>query len=181
MAMATDKAFVFNWDADVFIAPLQIWLTAAKLRAGADMVYPYEWMFARMPRNLWFVTIRDYEDIGMVGDKKFNGMNNGDAVSVGGAVAFNRSSFIAGGMENEKFISFGAEDLERKIRFEKLGYSVERVPGPLYHMNHFVGVNSSTQNPYFLHNKGEYLRVDMMSKTELLNYVNSWPWIEAKI
>lgn len=176
MAKATDKSIVFNWDADVIIAPLQIWMCVEKIRNGADMVYPYDGQFARMPRNLWFVKIRDYEDIGMVGDKKFNGMNNNDAVSVGGAVAFNKQSFISGGMENEKFISFGAEDVERMIRFEKLGFKIERVPGPLYHMNHFVGVDSSVRNPYFMANKAECEKVATLKKETLEGYVATWPW-----
>lgn len=168
--------YIFNWDADVIISPFQILETANKLRAGADMVYPYEWAFARIPRATWFVKIRDHEDIGMVGDTKFNGMNSSDAVSLGGAVAFNKESFIKGGMENENFISYGAEDMERKVRFEKLGYRIERTLGPLYHINHFVGVNSCPDNPYMQQNDQEYAKIKHQTKEELLNYVDTWTW-----
>lgn len=168
--------YIFNWDADVIISPFQILETANKLRAGADMVYPYEWAFARIPRVTWFTKIRDYEDIGMVGDTQFNGMNSSDAVSLGGAVAFNKKSFIEGGMENENFISYGAEDMERKVRFEKLGYKIERTLGPLYHINHWVGINSCSQNPHMAQNDLEYTKVKNMNKIDLLNYINTWTW-----
>lgn len=177
MAKATNKPFIFNWDADVFIAPLQILQAVEMLRAGADMVYPYKWAFARMPRNIWFEKIRDYEDIGLVGDTRFNGMNTSDVVSVGGAVGFNRESFIKGGMENENFISYGAEDVERIYRFEKLGYNIQRVLGDnMYHLNHFVGPNSLNKHQHFKSNDAELDKVKAMNKEGLQEYVNTWIW-----
>ena len=177
MAMETDKPIVFNWDADVIISPLQIYTAVEMLRNDFDMVYPYAWAFARIPRNTWFVRIRDYEDIGMVGDTRFNGMNISDAVSLGGAVGFKRSSFIEGGMENENFISYGAEDVERKVRFEKLGYKIGRTLGQnMYHINHYVGPNSSPNHPDFANNDREFNKVNAMSKEELKEYVKTFKW-----
>jgi hypothetical protein len=179
MSKRTNCEFIFNWDADVFIAPLQIYEAVQQLRSGTDMVYPYAWAFARMPRNIWFVKIRDHEDIGMVGDTKFNGMNNADAISVGGAVGYNRKRFIEGGMENENFISYGAEDVERKIRFEKLGYRIERTLGQnLYHINHFVGPNSCQKHEDFASNEAELEKVKCMDQLELKEYLNSWSWLK---
>ncbi len=177
MAVNTDKEFIFNWDADVIISPFQICEAVQQLRNGVDMVYPYAWAFARMPRNTWFIKIRDYEDIGMIGDTRFNGMNISDAVSVGGAVGFNRKSFLEAGGENENFISYGAEDVERKIRFEKLGYKIERTLGQnMYHMNHYVGINSGTGHADFSNNDKELHKIQSMSKDELLEYIESWEW-----
>ncbi len=178
MTKATPESvkYIFNWDADVLIAPFQILETANLLRAGADMAYPYEWAFARIPRATWFVKIRDHNDIGMVGDTRFSGMHESDAVSLGGAVAFNKESFIKGGMENENFISYGAEDRERYIRFKKLGYRIERALGPMYHINHWVGINSCADNPYMAQNDAEEARIKSFSKEALLNYIETWPW-----
>lgn len=175
-ATPEEVKYIFNWDADVLIAPFQILETANKLRAGADMVYPYEWAFARIPRATWFVKIRDHNDIGMVGDTQFSGMHESDAVSLGGAVCFNKKSFIEGGMENENFVSYGAEDRERKVRFKKLGYKIERTLGPLYHINHWVGVNSCSENPYMALNNIEEGKINNMTKEELLKYIDTWTW-----
>lgn len=175
MAKATQVEYLLNWDADVIIPPLQILETVNKLRSGSDMVYPYEWAFARVPRA-WYSRIKDGKDIGVVGDTKFSGMESNAAVSVGGAVGFKKSSFISGGMENENFISYGAEDIERKVRFERLGYKIERTLGPLYHINHFVGKNSSPRHADFNANNAEFDKVNAMSQEELRQYVSSWPW-----
>jgi hypothetical protein len=177
MAKACTSKFIFNWDADVLIAPIQIYMAVEALRAGADMVYPYRWAFARMPREIWFNKIRDYEDIGMVGDTRFNGMNVGDAISLGGAVGFNRKSFLSYGGENENFISYGAEDVERYHRFKKLGARVERVAGEnMYHMNHYVGPNSCPRHEDFANNDKELKKIRSMNADELHNYIATWTW-----
>lgn len=177
MAKAVPTKYIFNWDADVIIAPIQILTAVEALRNGADMVYPYRWAFARMPRNIWFTKIRDYEDIGMVGDTRFNGMNVGDAVSLGGAVGFNRASFLKCGGENENFISYGAEDVERFYRFKTLGARIERVQGEtMYHMNHYVGPNSCPRHEDFANNDKELNKVKHMSTEQLNNYISTWTW-----
>jgi GR25 family glycosyltransferase involved in LPS biosynthesis len=175
MAKKAVTDFVFNWDADILIPPFQIYEAVQQLRNGADMVYPYAWAFARIPRTPWFDKIFLLNDIGLVGDTKFNGMNVSDVVSVGGAVGFNRKRFLEGGGENERFISYGAEDVERLIRFEKLGYRIERALGQnLYHMNHYVGANSSARHADFENNEKELEKVKSMTKEQLRKYVDSW-------
>ncbi len=163
-----ETKIVVNWDCDVFIPPLQLYLAIEKIRNGADVVYPYEGRFRRMPRPYYF-DLDKYKDIGIVGDNKFD---NDKAISVGGAIAFKRESFLNAGGENEKFISFGAEDTERFVRFKTLGYKVKRVKGALYHLNHFVGVDSSTKNPYFLQNRDEFNKVYNLDKQDLTEYIN---------
>jgi hypothetical protein len=181
MALMADTSIVVNWDADVIIAPLQILESVHRIRNGTHMVFPYDGRFARMERLKWFKTIEKRLDIGYVGATKCSGMEEGAAVSVGGAVFFDKEAFIEGGMENENFISFGPEDVERDVRFRKLGYKVERIPGPLYHMNHFVGVNSSTKNPYIKANREEFKKVDEMTFEQLAEYVSTWPWAKIKV
>lgn len=178
MALATDCKYIFNWDADVLIASFQIFESVNLLRKGADMVFPYKWAFARIPRIPWFEKLWNYDDL-LMGDTKFNGMNAGsDAVSVGGVVGFNRESFIAGGMENENFISFGPEDTCRVHRFDKLGYKIERVLGAnMYHINHYVGPDSSPANPYFKAGEAEFEKIKAMSADELREYIKTWPWL----
>lgn len=174
MAVNTDKAILFNWDVDVFIAPLQIYETAYKIRQGADMVYPYEWAFARFPRT-WYGSLNHHKDIGIVGDKKFNGMNSSDVISLGGVVAFSRKSYIEGGGENENFISFGPEDVERMLRFDKLGFKLQRTFGVLYHLQHFIGDNSSARNLHFRRNNAELETIRNLTKEQLQEQILTWP------
>lgn len=168
--------YVANWDADVMVPPLQLWLTVQALRKGADMAYPYARNFARVPRLPWFEKLEKYIDIGIFGDTKFNGMNNNEPVSFGGAVLYNVIEYWAGGGENENFVSFGPEDAERFYRFSKLGYNIYRTPGTLYHINHYVGTNSSNRHAHVNSNRAEWAKVQELSKAELDEYVHDWPW-----
>jgi hypothetical protein len=172
MTLMAETKYVINWDADIFISPVQIWQAVDMLRSGTDFVYPYDGRFARVPRSER-KTITKYLDVGML-KSKYTGMNKGDMVSVGGAIAYNKKSFINAGGENENFISYGAEDAERYYRFKTLGYEVERVKGALYHLDHFITIDSSNKHDDFNGNKKEYAKVTAMNKEDLQNYVATW-------
>lgn len=175
MARTTDKKYIFNYDADILIAPLQLWKAVDQLRKGAEMVYPYDGRFARIPRTPWMDKLRS-ADIGVVGDTQFNGMMKGDAVSLGGCVAWNKFSFFEYGGENEKFCSYNPEDVERYERAVKLGVTIERTNGPMFHINHFVGQNSNTSNPFYPAGRAELERIRSMSADQLLDEISTWPW-----
>lgn len=176
MAAKTLTPIVVNWDADVFISPVQIWDAVQRIRNGADMVYPYDGRFARVPRHQWFKQLEKRLDVGIFGENEFRGMGKEDALSVGGAVFFKLASFHAGGGENETFISHAPEDTERFYRFVTLGFDVQRVPGPLYHMDHFIGPNSSGRHAFRNRNIAEWEKVQSMTKDQLAAYVESWAW-----
>lgn len=165
MARHAQTELVANWDADVLTPPMQILLSAIALREDKQMVFPYDGRFARIPRKPWMKRINE-TDIGVVGKTLFAGMTEG-FISVGGAVMFRRKDFLAYGGENEKFISYGAEDCERVERFGKLGFKTDRIKGPLFHIDHYVGVNSCNKNPFFAANEREYKRICGMSKEQL--------------
>lgn len=177
MARMSSTPIVVNWDCDIFVPPMQIWLAAERLRNGGDMVYPYDGRFARVPRT-WHPRLDKMLDVGIFGDTQFKGKHGKPlpTTSVGGAIMFNRESFFNGGAENEYMISFGPEDWERNFRFKALGYNVERIEGALYHLDHFIGPNSSTRNPFFAHNHLELDKVRAMDADQLSAYVVTWPW-----
>jgi glycosyl transferase family 11/methyltransferase family protein len=175
MASQAETEYIANWDCDVIVPPAQVMMAVEELRAGADMVYPYAGGFARMARNPWFATLQKSLDIGVVRNEPFKNREPGHN-SVGGAVMWNRDSFIDGGMENERFISFGPEDCERHDRFKTLGYDIRRTGGTLFHMNHYVGDNSSPRNHRFTDNVAEQEKVHVMSRAELRAYIDTWPW-----
>ena len=175
MAHLAETPIIVNWDADVIVPPMQLFLAVEELRNGADMVFPYDGRFGRMPRAQWFPIMNKALDIGVVRAEKFKGRYHGHN-SVGGAVLFNKNAFIDGGMENENMISFGPEDCERNDRFKRLGYDVRQVPGTLFHMDHYVGINSSPANPQFKSNHAELEKIRKMSNEELRIYVDHWDW-----
>ena len=162
---------VINYDADVIIPPMQIIEAVQRIRNGVDFVYPYDGRFARVPR-LHYDTVNSFNDVGMLVGHKFKGTLEGDASSVGGCIAYNKDSFFEAGGENENFISYNPEDLERVERFKKLGYKVERIDGILYHIDHYISSDSSQQNPDY--NMAEFRKVQKMDKAQLLTYVQTW-------
>lgn len=178
MAMMANTDIIVNWDADIILPPLQVYLTCEMIRNGSDMVFPYDGRFARMNRMQWFKQVEKFLDIGIIRDSKLSGKRGREIPenSVGGAVFFKKESFIEGGMENENMISFGPEDCERNDRFKILGYNVERTGGCLYHMDHWCGTNSNTLNPFFKANHRELEKIRPMDKEQLTNYVRSWSW-----
>lgn len=180
MAQMAETPYIVNWDVDVIISPVQLWAAANLLRKGIDVVYPFDGKFARIPRNDWFQKIQKYLDIGVVGKTPFKGREPGH-MSSGGAVMFNKRCFVEGGMENQNMISFGPEDWERHNRFKTLGYSIGRVGGALFHLDHFVGPNSSSANPHFRANTAEYEKVNKMTPDQLRAYIATWPWPKEKI
>lgn len=84
---------------------------------------------------------------------------------------FKTKSYISGGMENEKFISYAPEDKERYARFYKLGYKVGRLnKNFVYHLEHSRSLDSNASNPYFQKNMSLWDEIQNMSVFELVNY-----------
>jgi hypothetical protein len=165
---------VINYDCDIIVPPLQLWLAVEQLRSGeSDMVYPYDGRFARCPRT-WVSVMQKYNDAGMFKDTEFVGCRPFDGASVGGVVAYNKNKFIESGGENEKMVSYAPEDQERFYRWNKLGYKVHRIKGCCYHLDHVITTNSSTTHPDYIGNEEEFGFVKSLTKDQLRIYVNTW-------
>lgn len=178
MAVMAETDLIVNWDCDNVLPPMQLYMMIDRLRGGDDFVYPFDGRVARLPREDWFKKISKTLDVGVVAGHTLLG-KNGRAMktkSVGHAVGYTRDSFIDAGMENEYMVSWGPEDWERWFRFNTLGYKVSRVPGMMYHIDHWVGPNSSSGNPLFIANEEEYKKIKKFSPEQLREYVNTWPW-----
>lgn len=164
--------YVVNWDADVMLNPVQIWYSVQLLRAGIDIVYPYDGNFKNVPRNLHGTLSQNlYYLIGHT--------FSGPIESWGGAIFCNRERFLSVGGENEKFISWGPEDAERFVRFQKMGLSIERLKGPIYHLEHYRGKNSGRHNPHLEANRKEWHMIRLMEPEALKEYVKTWEWTSS--
>lgn len=170
----SNTPIVINYDCDILVPPFQLYLAIEELRSGnADMIYPYDGRFARVPRT-WVDTINRFGDVGLFGDNEFVGCRKGDTASVGGVVCYNKDKFIESGGENEKMISYAPEDVERFYRWNKLGYKVARMKGCCYHIDHVITTNSSTSHPDYKANEAELNYVKSLNFLQLRNYVDSW-------
>ncbi|MEX2600011.1 MAG: galactosyltransferase-related protein [Balneolaceae bacterium] len=163
------------WDTDVIVPPQQIVQAVDRLRSGeTQFVYPFKHDFldtSSILRELYLKT----------GNLSILETNTGKMKRlylpnpVGGAFLANRSAYMESGMENETFYGWGREDGDRFNRWKILGYSYERISGPLFHLTHDRGINSTfhaTEQSSIKHS--EILRIIGMSKKELMKEVQNW-------
>ena len=88
----------------------------------------------------------------------------------GHCIFFNTEVYRKGGAENEEFKSYGPEDQERGVRFEKLGYSVKWLDSVIFHFEHHRGNDSSHTNPFMEHNNSLFQRISNMNENDLAQY-----------
>lgn len=142
MVESVNEPYVAIWDVDVLAPVEQIERAMDLLRNGADFVYPYNKYFfdtSREIRKMYFQT----------GDMKIL-LEHTDFMTelyapkpVGGAFFANRKTYIESGMEETKFYGWGIEDGERIMRWRAQERKIERVDGPLFHLSHGRGLNST--------------------------------------
>lgn len=147
MIKETTTPIVSIWDTDV-IAPVKQIISAVKLirNLEADFVYPYDKQLldtSSILRNLYLVS----EDISLLMDNTKKMKQMYPPKPVGGAFFCNLESYKDSGLENEKFYGWGMEDGERFCRWEKMGYRIKRIDGPLFHLTHPRGINSDMHHP----------------------------------
>lgn len=158
-----DTPFVGIWDTDV-IAPFDQVVQATEiLRNGeADFVYPYDKYFLDTSTILRKLYMRENKiEFLMQNMKKMKEMYPPNPV--GGAFLANLKAYKESGLENENFYGWGLEDGERFYRWESMGYKIKRVPGPLFHLSHGRGLNST------FHDTDQHL----LKRKEILNAVRS--------
>ena len=142
LSMLVDTKFLGVWDTDVIVSIENIKQALNILRADkANMVYPYDGHFYNIPDAILNDYIQYRDDKIFTNDER---MKSAPYIknSCGGAFMVDKKSYIDAGGENEKFTSWGPEDLERFKRWEILGYRVLRLNGGIFHMNHPRNINS---------------------------------------
>ena len=179
MAKLATTKLIANYDCDVMFPYKQLHKAYdILLNDEADIVFPYDGLFVNIPRHLLKDKASCVHEANVECLKPDDYPNFGKN-SMGGALFWKRDVFIKGGMENENFISWGAEDWERIRRFTKLGYRIGRVKGPLYHIDHSRTQDSNESNPYYQRNVVEFQKVDAMNKEQLESYIKTWPWLSS--
>ncbi|WP_114748970.1 galactosyltransferase-related protein [Pleomorphovibrio marinus] len=146
LAGICETPFLSLWDTDVFVPVEQIEETMSLLRKGkTDFVTPFQDKFLDTSEILRDLYIQS-------GDIRILMKHQGKMKvlykpnPVGGVFFAHRQSYINTGMENEKFYGWGLEDGDRANRWRILGYRHQHIKGPLFHLSHGRGVNSTFQS-----------------------------------
>ncbi|MFL7904470.1 tetratricopeptide repeat protein [Azospirillum argentinense] len=165
MVEAAETPIVALHDTDVVVDPVQYALARDAVRRGAAMAFPYNGLF-------FWILGREVHRFGHTLSAaplnavcpRFPLMHRD---SPGGGAFFDRAALLAAGGYNERFVSWGYEDDEIVERLRRLGLRVERVPGPLYHLEHARPENSTDRNPFIDANKAELERIQAMDADAL--------------
>ncbi len=162
-----------NYDIDVFLKPETYIRARNRILQGYDLVYP----FAKGESQVQVAVPGSRKEVAM--DLFSPEFHSPWQSLCGHCQFFNVKSYREGFMENENFMSYGAEDRERMVRFEKLGYKVMWLPDEIvYHIEHSRGANSSTENPFFQHNEKLYRQLLDMSKEEMIAYYHQQEYLK---
>lgn len=158
MLVECKTKIVVNYDCDILLEPSTYVSAADAIRTGkAHVVYPY---FKGMSqKKIYRTTLRS----NLLEEQKHIPENS----VCGHCQFFNRKAYIEGGMENESYISYGNEDVERMERFQKLGYKVIWLDAYVFHIEHARGPNSGKDNPHFENNELVYKKLSVLSPNEL--------------
>lgn len=169
--LATTPVLV-NIETDIVIPRAQLHTAVrAVLRDEADHVLPFDYAVdvRRDERN-------DFAN-GTITEALAAGRIRWTWPVIGGCVVWRRATFQRVGMENEHLIAWGLDDDERLVRSQALGARHLRVPGPLFHLEHDRGPDSSARPGYSASNAAELARVRNLSPAALADEVASWPWV----
>ncbi|NUB09474.1 tetratricopeptide repeat protein [Azospirillum sp. Vi22] len=165
MVEAAETPIVALHDTDVVVDPVQYALARDAVRGGAAMAFPYNGLF-------FWILGREVHRFGhTLSAAPLNAVCSRFPLmhrdSPGGGAFFDRAALLAAGGYNERFVSWGYEDDEIVVRLRRLGLRVERVPGPLYHLEHARPENSTDRNPFIDANKAELERIQAMDADAL--------------
>lgn len=173
MTKMSHTPVVVSYDSDILFPINQIADAANCVALGRKpFCYPFNTRLYHIEKN-FIPTIQSTLDLASIGS---NTALRHPAVPPGGAFFINKSKFFQCGLENENFISWGPEDQERLYRVVKLGFEVEFINGPIFHLDHSRTPNSNATHAQFARNEAEFNKIKSMSVGELRNYIGTWPW-----
>jgi len=202
MILESTTEIVVNYDTDI-ILPLNTYVEAVRMLSESyDVVYPYKFgEHGERKVNLDFTIhtqsdMDDFErkdfvsrfidsgyDSNCFDGKYFYYPNqNGEGWAEYGMVQFfNRQVYIDGYLENEGFIAYAPEDVERHHRWKTLGYNIGRVDNYAYHLEHERTQNSWYNNPHMNNNNQLWEYLKGLPKEELIEYYKNQTYIKERL
>jgi hypothetical protein len=181
MLMKANTSVVVNYDCDILL-PIESYVSAYNLLLSkeSDIVYPYGY--------------GDYQKQIFADDELVSDFLNHDfdfkileakskiyMSQYGFVQFFNRQVYIDGGMENENFVAYAPEDVERFYRFATLGYNVSRIDSFVYHLEHKRTENSWFNNPHMQTNNDEWEKIQKMKSEELKDYILNQNYYKSRV
>ena len=201
MIMGSKCYTVVNYDTDL-VLPLDTYTKSVEMLQGEyDVVYPYRYgNHGERKVSLGF-TIETQDDMDNFEKDEFVSRfikeydstyfddrffyypsNQGKGWAEYGMVQFfNRQVYIDGYLENEGFIAYAPEDIERHHRWKTLGYNIGRIDNHAYHMEHQRTQNSWFHNPHMQNNNSLWEYLKNLSKEQLIEYYKNQDYVKERL
>jgi hypothetical protein len=180
LILMADTKVICSHDVDV-VYPVQSHVMAYEsiINDNVDVVYPYGcgvWQYqVDYSMETFEKFINSGHDLNVIADKCRT-----ESSTIGWTQFYHRDAVIKGGLWNEEFISWGAEDCEFYYRFNAIGYRVGRIDGPIWHFEHGRSHNSHYNNPKFMENHQLWQRLRNTPKEELVSYYQNVPYLKNR-
>ncbi len=170
MLIECTTKIVVNYDCDILLDPSTYIKACEQIRSGnAHLVYPY--FKGESQKKVYRTTLRS----NLLEEQKHEPAQSW----CGHCQFFDREAYIEGSMENESYMSYGNEDVERMERFQKLGYKVMWLDGCyVYHIEHSRGPNSGKDNPHFEANEHLYKQLSALTPDQLRAHYKVVPYLK---
>jgi predicted glycosyltransferase involved in capsule biosynthesis len=125
MAKHATTPIIVSQDSDVIFYPHQYQKAAQAIRGNiVDFCYPFNQPNHNISKKLQTTLALTLNLQGIEPHLTFEH----PSPPPGGCFFMNKQKFFNGGGENENFVSWGPEDIERRDRFIKLGYKIVEIP-----------------------------------------------------
>ena len=201
MIMDSKCDIVVNYDTDL-VLPLDTYTKAVEMLQGEyDVVYPYRYgNHGERKVNLGFTIetqddmdnfekgefvsrfIKEYDSTCFDDRFFYYPSNQGEGWAEYGMVQFfNRKVYVDGYLENEGFIAYAPEDIERHHRWQTLGYNIGRVDNHAYHLEHQRTQNSWFHNPHMQNNNALWDYLKTLSKEQLIEYYENQDYVKERL
>ena len=204
MVMESTTDVVVNYDTDI-ILPLTSYTSAvAMLEKDYDVVYPYRFGKQGERKVKLNFSVRTQDDMNNFENypesKKFIASSNSDSFDIpfdnyfyyphqqgegwaeyGMVQFFNRKVYMDGFLENEGFIAYAPEDVERHHRWKTLGYRIGRVDNYAYHLEHERPLNSWVHNPHMQRNNELWEKLKVLDKEQLTEYYKQQDYVKERL
>jgi hypothetical protein len=143
-----------------------------------DVMYPYGcgvWQYqVDYPQEVFSKFISDFDM------EVIKPTSKTQSSSIGWTQFYDKNAVIKGGMWNENFLSWGAEDCEFYFRFCALGFRVGRIDNWIWHFEHMRTHNSHYHNPKFIDNHNYWQWLRNQNKETLTQHYQSQEYIKRR-
>ena len=202
MIMMTETDIVVNYDTDI-VLPVSSYVKAKEMIDSEefDVVYPYK--FGEYGERKVFpqTKVEDEDDLNNffkipfvekfiskfepeVLDEYYGYAQNVNGIGwaeYGMVQFFKTEVYKKGYLENENFIAYAPEDVERHHRWKLLGYNIGRVDNHAYHLEHKRTENSWFNNPFMQKNNELWEYLKGLSKKEVIEYYENQEYVKEKL